>query len=342
MPITPSVQPRLSTDRFALGTEQTVRRTKGVRVPLSPDAQRVVDASAARMAKPMHQTPVGELRALLAAGAIPATTPIHHREGVVVPSPAGGVPVRIYRPSGDVGLPVVQWMHSGGFAVGGLDQNEEYLRKLSIAAGVVLVSVDYRLAPENPYPAALDDCRSVWEWIKSWPGDLGTADVDRVALAGESAGGTLVFTLSQQLRDRGLPLPTAQVCLYGTGTMRITNPEHETVLLSPDDCHWFWDMYVPDRAARDSPYVDPGAAADLSGLPRAFVATAEIDPTRDGTEEYAYRLRAAGVPVELRRYEGMMHGFATMTAALAPAGDLFERIVDYLTRVLSPAVWMTE
>lgn len=307
-------------------------------MPLSPDAQRVVDASAARMAKPMHLIPVGELRASLAAGAIPATTPIHHREDVVVPSPAGGVPVRVYRPSDDSGLPVVQWMHSGGFAVGGLDQNEEYLRRLSIAARVVVVSVDYRLAPENPYPAALDDCRAVWEWIRSGPCELGEADVDRAALAGESAGGSLVFALSRQLKDTGLPLPEAQVSLYGGATMEITNPEHETVLLSPDDCLWFWDMYAPEGVARNSPFVNPGVATDLSGLPRAFVATAEIDPTRDGTEEYARRMQAAGVPVQLQRFDGMMHGFATMLTVLDPAAELFERIVEYLSSVLAPTL----
>ena len=310
----------------------------GICMSLSPDAQRVVDASAARMAKPMHLIPVGELRALLAAGAIPATTPVHHREDVVVSSPAGGVPVRVYRPSDDMGLPVVQWMHSGGFAVGGLDQNEEYLRRLCIAARVVVVSVDYRLSPENPYPAALDDCRTVWEWIRSSPVELGAADVENSALAGESAGGSLVFALSCQLRDTGLPLPVAQVSLYGGATMEITNPEHETVLLSPADCRWFWDMYAPEGAPRDSPFVNPGLATDLGGLPRAFVVTAEVDPTRDGTEEYAYRMQAAGVPVELQRYDGMMHGFATMITVLDPARELFERIVEYLTRVLSPTL----
>ncbi|KDE12217.1 alpha/beta hydrolase [Rhodococcus aetherivorans] len=306
-------------------------------MPLSPEAQQVVDAAADRLGRPMHETPVDELRAALAAGAAPATTPIRHRVDVVVPSASGGVPVRIYRPSDEVGLPVVQWMHSGGYAVGNLDQNDEYLRKLSIAAGVVVVSVDYRLAPEHPHPAALDDCLTVWEWIKVRPRGLASADVDRAVLAGESAGGTLTFCLSQKLRDTGRSLPEAQVALYGTAAMRVTNPEHATVLLSPADCHWFWDMYVPDRAERDSPYISPGTADDLRGLPPAFVATAEIDPTRDGTEEYARRLQAAGVPVELHRYPGMMHGFATMTAALPPARDLFERIVGCLNRVFEPS-----
>lgn len=304
-------------------------------MPLSPEAQRVVDASAARMAKAMHEIPVEDLRAALSASAIPATTPIHHRRDSIVPSAAGGVPVRIYRPSAAPSLPVVQWMHSGGFAVGNLDQNEEYLRKLSIESRAVIVSVDYRLAPEHPCPAALDDCRSVWEWIKSAPGELGPADVTRAVLAGESAGGALTFALSQQLRDRGLPLPLAQISLYGTAVMQVTNPEHATALLSPEDCHWFWDMYVPDPADRNSRQASPGLASDLGGLPPALVVTAEIDPTRDGTEEYARRMQEAGVPVDLRRYEGMMHGFATMTTVLPAAKELFDQIVDYLAEVFT-------
>lgn len=302
---------------------------------LSPEAQRVVDASAARMAKPMHETPVEDLRAALAAHAIPATTPIHHRPDSVVPSAGGGVPVRIYRPPDDPGLPVVQWMHSGGFAVGNLDQNEEYLRKLSIASQAVIVSVDYRLAPEHPCPAALDDCRSVWEWITSVPDELRSVDVTRVVIAGESAGGTLTFALAQQLREAGRPLPLAQISLYGTAVMEVTNPEYATALLSPEDCHRFWGMYVPDPTDRRSLQASPGLAGDLVGLPPAFVATAEVDPTRDGTEEYARRMQESGVPVELRRYDGTMHGFATMTAVLPAAEELFHRIVAYLSDVFA-------
>ncbi|MBF4479420.1 acetyl esterase [Rhodococcus rhodochrous J3] len=304
-------------------------------MPLSPDAQRVVDNSAARMAKAMHEIPVAELRAALAASAIPVVTPIHQSRDVVVPSAGGGVRVRIYRPSDDPGLPVVQWMHSGGFAVGNLDQNEEYLRKLSIASQAVIVSVDYRLAPEHPCPAALDDCREVWEWITSAPDELRSVDVTRAVLAGESAGGALSFALSHQLRDEGLPLPAAQISLYGTAVMEVTNPEHATALLSPEDCYWFWGMYVPDPADRNSRQASPGLAPDLGGLPPALVVTAEIDPTRDGTEEYARRMQEAGVQVDLRRYEGMMHGFATMTTVLPAAKELFDRIVDYLAEVFT-------
>ncbi|MCE4267503.1 alpha/beta hydrolase [Rhodococcus globerulus] len=306
-------------------------------MPLSPAAQHIVDAAATHFPNSMSGTPLVELRRILEQSAVPPTTPIFESRGALVPTSFGDVPVRIYRPSPEQGLPVVQWMHSGGFTMGGLDQNEEYLRKLSIAANVVIVSVDYRLAPENPYPAALDDCREVWCWIKARPAELGETIGARMAIAGESAGGTIVFVLSQQLRDMGLPMPDAQVSFYGTAEMRISNPEHSTSMLTPADCEWFWDLYVGSDVKRSSPYLNPGSARDLSGLPPALVATAEIDPTRDATEEYAHRMMRAGTRVEIERYEGMMHGFGTLTAALEPARQLFERTVDFLQSSLHPA-----
>src|SRR5690606_19284888 len=204
---------------------------------LSPEAQRVVDASAARMAKPMHETPVEDLRAALAAHAIPATTPIHHRQDSVVPSAGGGVPVRIYRPPDDPGLAVVQGMHSGGFAVGNLDQNEEYLRKLSIASQAVIVSVHYRLAPQHPCPPALGACGRVWEWITSVPDGLRSVDGTRVVIACERAGRTLTFALAQHLREARRPPPPAQISLDAPAVTEVTNPEYATALLSPEDWH---------------------------------------------------------------------------------------------------------
>ncbi len=299
-------------------------------MPLSPAAQNLVDAAAERFPLSMSGTPLAELRSVLGRAAVPPTTPIYQSRDVIVSTLRADIPVRIYRPSADPRLPVVQWMHSGGFTMGGLNQNEEYLRNLSIAANVVVVSVDYRLAPENPYPSALDDCREVWCWIKASPVELGETAGVKTALAGESAGGTLVFALGQQLRDLGLPVPHAQVSFYGGAEMRVSNPEHSTRMLTSADCQWFWDQYVSTEADRKSPYVNPALAQDVGGLPPALIATAEIDPTRDATEEYAQRLMRAGVRVELVRYDGMMHGFATLIGTLEPARELLGRTIDFL------------
>ncbi|NKS62782.1 alpha/beta hydrolase fold domain-containing protein [Rhodococcus hoagii] len=303
-------------------------------MPLTADAQRLIDGIAADMKLPMHTSSVGELRASYAARMTAPTTEIHSVRDVVVPSVAGGVPVRVYRPTDEESLPVVMWLHSGGCVFGGLDQNSEYLRKLSLAAGVVVVSVDYRLAPEHPHPAALEDCRIVWDWLVSGPPEV-PADVTRAVVAGESAGGTLTFALTQQLRDSAGSLPVAQVSFYGAAEMRVSNPEQRCLIASPEDCEWFWDLYAPDPQSRLFPDVSPGLARDLTGLPPTFVVTAEVDPTRDATEAYAQRLAAAGVDVDLMRYEGVMHGFATMLEALPQARNVFDRTVAFLAPILA-------
>ncbi|AWO82953.1 lipase [Gordonia terrae] len=279
----------------------------------------------------MTATPVAELRQMLADSAKPVTTSIHAAFDIRVPSEPEGVRVRVYEPSVDCGRPVVMWMHSGGFVVGGLDQNEEYLRALSVAAGVDIVSVDYRLAPEHRYPAALADSCAVWEWIKSGPPEL-RGDTALAAVAGESAGGALALALSQRMKDLGGPMPLAQIVFYGTAEARVSNPELSTSLLTPTDCQWFWDQYAPGTAARRDPGVSPAVAENLSGLPATLLITAEVDVTRDATEDYARRLVESGVPVEQTRYAGVMHGFATMTGRLPQADQLFSETVDFIRR----------
>ena len=300
---------------------------------LSPEARQIVDVAGARFSGLMSATPVHELREMLRASAILPVTPIFERHDQVVASAAGGVPVRIYRPSPRSDLPVLMWLHSGGFVVGDLNQNDEYLRQLSIAAQVVVVSVDYRLAPENRHPAALEDAHAVWTWIASGRAQL-SEDPSNAVLAGESAGGAIAFALSQKLKDAGGPMPVSQISFYGSAETRVSNPELTTSLLTPDDCEWFWDQYVPDLADRDDPAMSPARATDLTLLPPTFIATAEVDPTRDATEEYGRRLADAGVWVEQARYEGVMHGFATMIAALAPAAELFDRTIDFIGRTV--------
>ncbi len=301
-------------------------------MPLSPEIAIYVDAIAKLMPREMHETPVLELRASIQASLQPPVTGIHHVEDLVVPSASGGVPIRLYNPSDAVDLPVLLWMHSGGFAIGDLELCDEYLRKLSVAAGIVVVSVDYRLAPEHPYPAALEDCVAVWEWLLGGPPEV-VADWSRAALGGESAGGNLAFVLAQKMRDTGGPAPDAQISLYGTADFRISNPEAGVPpMLTVRDCHWFWDMYAPDPTQRESPYVSPIRAKTVAGLPPALVITAEVDPTRDATEEYAHRMEEEGVDVELRRFEGTMHGFAQNTVEFPQARQAFETIVDFLGR----------
>jgi acetyl esterase len=295
--------------------------------------RRVVDEIAANMGRAMHSMSVEDLRSAYARSRREPTSAMHSVSDHRVPSMHGEIPVRVYRPTEDADLPAIMWLHSGGCVMGGLDQNEEYLRRLSLAVRAVVVSVEYRLAPEHRHPAALEDCGMVWDWLISAPEEV-VADVSGAAIAGESAGGTLAFALCQLLRDEGRRLPHAQMVFYGSAEMRVSNPEESSPLSPPEDCEWFWNHYVPDHRDRLSPYVSPGLAPDLTGLPPTLVVTAEVDPVRDATEEYARRMTAAGVPVSLERYSGVMHGFATMLDRLPEAVQLFDKTARFLGRYL--------
>ncbi len=297
-------------------------------MPLTPQAAAVIDAAREAMPVPLHELGVAALRRATST-VPPSMTPIHHVEDAEVATPAGFVSVRIYRPSEEPDLPVLQYMHGGGYAIGDLQTHDDYLRVLANAAQVVIVSVDYRLAPEHPYPAGLDDCVKVWEWLQSSPVEL-AADSTRLGMAGDSAGGALAFALALRERDADGRVPDAVVSLYGTTEMRVSNPEMSTPMLGPESCEWFWDLYTPDRSVRDDAYCSVAVAADLSGLGSHLVVTAEYDPTRDATEDYAERLKLAGNDVALHRYDGVMHGFATMVGILPEADDALRRVVTFL------------
>ncbi len=262
----------------------------------------------------MYKLPLQSVREWIIATAVPSTTEIFESVDVQAPTRAGSVTVRVYRPSEASDLPVLMYLHGGGFAIGDLDLHDEYLRNLANAAGIVIASVDYRLAPEYPYPAGLDDCVDVWSWLQTAPAEV-PGDVSRLGVGGDSAGGALSFALALRARDEGNRVPRVVLTAYGTTEMRVSNPElgtEEECLLSNEDCEWYWDMYTSDPAHRSEPYCVAAEATDLSGLGANLVITAEYDPTRDATEEYARRLEAAGNTVELTRYDGELHGFFTL------------------------------
>ncbi|MGE2772971.1 alpha/beta hydrolase [Rhodococcus sp. 1.20] len=313
------------------GSEHPEKATAGPPIPpLSSEAALVVERMAVRFGGSMTARSVGELRRLLDENTRPVVSPIHSQTDVLVLTPSGGVPIRIYRPRDGRGLGIVQWMHGGGFTVGSLAQNDEYLRKLSVATQAVVVSVDYRLAPEYPHPAALDDCLAVWAWIAGEPEALDGVDVGRCILAGESAGGTLALVLAQVARDRELASPTAVVNFYGPPDMVVSNPECATSALTVDDCHFFWDKYT-DESQRQDPYVNPAHGTGFAQLPPHYFAVPEVDVMRETIEKYAKKLTEAGVDVKIDVYRGMMHGFATMTDELEPARALFDDVCAYVS-----------
>ena len=250
-----------------------------------------------------------------------------------VPTPIGGevldrtvagtqadIPVRIYRP-GDAETGVVMYFHGGGWVIGGLDSHDETSRQLCAGSGQTVVSVDYRLAPETRYPGAVTDCFDATAWVAENAAELGV-DAARLAVAGDSAGGNLAAAIALMARDRGGPDIAFQLLIYP-----VTNADFDTAsyienaegyLLTRNSMQWFWDHYLPEAERREEPYAAP-LHGDLAGLPPALIQTAEYDPLRDEGEAYAAALQAAGCEVQLTRYDGLIHAYFGMQAAVAAA-----------------------
>lgn len=243
-----------------------------------------------------------------------------------IPGPDGPLSVRIYHPGGDQPLPVMVYFHGGGFAVGSIASHENVTRRIARDAQVVVVSVDYRLAPEHPYPAALDDAYAAAQWVSQHAAKFG-GDPRRIAVGGDSAGGNLAAAVSLKARDVGEPTISLQVLIYPALSMLDEESEsrqrHEGYVLSRQDMEQFRIWYLPDENQWRHPYASPLKAEELTGLPAACVLTAAFDPLRDDGEAYARRLREAGVPTVYRDYAGMLHGFLSFgdAVALLPGGE---------------------
>ena len=236
-----------------------------------------------------------------------------------IPSPGRHIPIRIYTPEGSGPFPMLVWFHGGGWVVGDLDSADGTARHLAVGAGCVVVSVDYRLAPETKFPGAADDCYAATQWAAKNAAALG-ADAGRIAVGGDSAGGNLAAVVPLMARDKGGPPLVFQLLVYP-----VTDRDFDTssyrrnadgYLLSKDGMIWFWDHYMASESDAKNPYCAPLQAKEMSGLPPALVITAEFDPLRDEGEAYAHRLLEAGVPTECTRYDGMVHGFYGMSAVM--------------------------
>jgi acetyl esterase len=234
---------------------------------------------------------------------------------------------RLYRPTPEAAALVV-YLHGGGWVIGDLETHDRACRRLAATAGVAVLALDYRLAPEHPWPCAVDDAVAVLRWIASRPADLEPAPT-AVAIGGDSAGGTVATLACLRLRDEapGL-LPDLQVLIYANtdlGNSGASMRENGHGFgLEAEDVEWFASQWVPDASLRTDPHVSPLWAPDLSGVPAAIVVTCERDPLRDQGEAYAERLREAGVPVAHRREPGMVHNFMlwdTVSPACAAAAD---------------------
>lgn len=291
-------------------------------MPLEPVTKALLEQMAEAGAPPMNEMPATAAREMYRAMQPPA--PEIEVGAVVdrrVPTPGGGVMVRVYRPTGDGPFPLHVHYHGGGWVIGDLDTHDADCREICSGARCVVVAVDYRLAPEHPFPAAPEDCYAATLWAVTNARQLGATDT-AVTVGGDSAGGNLAAVVCLMARDRGGPDIAMQLLIYPVVDAAMDTESFRSngdgYLLTADGMTWFWDHYCPDPATRLDPLASPLRAEDLSRLPPAFVMTAEFDPLRDEGEAYAERLRAAGVSVEVRRFDGLIHGFFSQ-ARMVPA-----------------------
>lgn len=312
-------------------------------MPLDAQVRQLLDARVAAGLPPTNTLTPAQARAATRERVLRAALPPLPVAGVeerTIPGPGGPLRVRVYSPGGRTPLPALVYLHGGGWVICDLDTHDNQCRALAGAAGCVVVSVDYRLAPEHPWPAALDDADTAHAWTLGEAAGLGV-DPARVGIGGDSAGGNLAAALCLRRRDAGGPPPAVQVLLYPPLDHRFDTASYRDngeYLLSRDDMEWFWAHYLGDRGRGDHPLVSPLRAGDLAGLPAALVVTAEYDVLRDEAETYAERLRAAGVPVILRRYEGMIHGFLGQRGVVDRATQAVAEIGADLARMLTAPV----
>ena len=307
-------------------------------MPLDPQAKAVLDQFASMGGPQLHEMSVAQARELILGMVALAGEPesIARIENRTVPGPAGQIPVRIYTPVGTAPFPVLVYFHGGGWVIGNLDTHDGICRSLANRVGCLVVSVDYRLAPEHRFPAAPEDCYAATRWLAEHAGSLG-GDKGRIAVGGDSAGGNLAAVVALMARDRGGPKLAFQLLVYpATDTdfeTRSYRENSEGYFLSRADMVWFWNHYAPRDEDRRNPYAAPLRAASLRGLPPALVITAEFDPLCDDGNAYAARLREDGVPVRLSQQDGLIHGFFQMGAVI----DRGRASVDEASRAVKDA-----
>jgi acetyl esterase len=267
--------------------------------------------------------------------------PMARVEKLKLPGPGGDLAARLYVPfwPAEDPPPLLVYYHGGGWVIGDLETHDNPCRFLAANAGAAVLAIDYRLAPEHPFPAAAEDAVAAYSWALANAGDLG-ADPRRIAVGGDSAGANLAAVASLQAREEGVPVPAMQLLIYPVTETAEELPSRrmfdEGFLLTRRDMDFFEGRYLPPGADRSDPRVSILKAPDLSGLPPAYVATAGFDPLRDEGEAYALRLREAGVRVALRRHPGLVHTFANLTAVSRSARQAMLEAAGALRMGLAP------
>jgi acetyl esterase len=308
---------------LTLPNPQPGQNTSGIKpepqTPVDPQVKAVLDKLAA--AGIAHPTSVEDVRKAYLFYPKLSGTPEHvfHVEDRMIPGPGGDIPVRVYTPNSTSGLPILVFFHGGGFVAGSLDTHDSPLRSVANRCECIVVSVAYRLAPENKYPASTEDAYAATKWVAEHSAEIG-GDAHRIAVGGDGSGGNLAAVVTLMARERGTPHLTFQVLIYPMLDATIMRPswwtESNAPTVSRETKNEILGMYLPITGNLRDPFVSPIFAENLKNLPPALVITDEDDPMRDEGEEYVGRLTQDGVVAKVSRYPKMIHGFFLMAGEL--------------------------
>ncbi len=341
-----STHPALELSHTAMSEEEALRFLEGHRIrmgsrTMDPKAQ-IVGEFVKSIRKPGYYPPLPELRQQLRTMVTLMDEPapaLPRVEDVRIPGPAGEIPVRVYGPRvGGAPLPTVAYFHGGGWVQGDLETHHGLCARLAKHAGALVVAVDYRLAPEHKFPAAVEDCLAAYRWLRAHGRDLG-GDPARVAVAGDSAGGNLSAVISQLTASGATPVPTCQVLIYPAVDFSFETDSHRDLadghVIPRDRVLWYGEQYLRDDKDKADLRASPLRAPRLAGQPPTLIVTGGFDPLRDEGKAYGDRLREVGVDVVYREYPGQIHAFVSLTKAIPQGMTATLEIAEYLRRRLA-------
>ena len=312
-------------------------------MPLDPIVKAFIDQMAAQPAPKMYELPAPAARMMF--GAImemtgPKDVPIGKTQNLTCPGPGGDIPLRIYTPVAPAAeaLPALLFFHGGGFVIGNIDTHDGLCRMIANEAGVRVIAVDYRLAPEHKYPAAIEDGYAALKFVEANAPQLGV-DANRLAVGGDSAGGNITAVLTQMAKEKGGPSIAFQLLFFpvtqiGEETSSLKNYA-EGFVLERAGLEWFYNCYVPAGTHKSDPALSPLHAASLDGLPPAYLTVAEFDPLHDEGLEYGKKLKAAGVACEIVDYPGLVHDFIYFQSVLPQAAVALKAAAQALKKALN-------
>ena len=342
----PKTTTTLELAHTAMSEAEALRFLEGQRISrggrtMDPKAQ-IVGEFVKSIRVPGYFPPLPELRqqlrTMVALMDEPAP-PLPRVEDITIPALTAAIPARVYDPVGATGaaLPAVVYLHGGGWVQGDLETHHGLCARLALHSGALVVAVDYRLAPEQKFPAAVEDSLAAYRYLRTRGREIG-ADPARVAVAGDSAGGNLSAVVSQLAARSELPVPTCQVLIYPAVDFAFDTPSHRELenahVIPRDRILWYAEQYLRGEADRTDPRAAPVRTADLSDQPPALVITAGFDPLRDEGRLYTDRLRGAGVDVVYHEYPGQIHAFISLTKVIPQGMECTLEVADYLRRRL--------